>query len=125
MKRLKNKKGFAFITVGIKIIIAVVIGSVMLGGAYGLTKDTVLPAAQRRIELMLDYSGNAGASTPARITGDINDDGIVDDADVQIIKSELLMESGNYDLSVLDVNGDGNFDTLDMIRIKKIATQGS
>ena len=41
MKRIfKNKKGIGFVDSGVKILIAVIIGAVLLGGIYVLTRDS-------------------------------------------------------------------------------------
>ena len=125
MKRIRNKKGFGFIDIGIKIIIAVVIGSLMMGGLGALTQDTVLPAAKSRIESLFDYSGNSGSAVQEPITGDINGDGVVDNTDLNILRNELFTISGNYETSVLDVNGDGNVDIMDTVRLKKIIAEQS
>ncbi len=123
MKLLKNKKGVGFISVGFKILISVVIGTLTLGGVYTVTKDNVLPTAKNKIESLFDYSSQNAGFTVERITGDVDGNGTLDDADMQIVKNELLNPTGDYDLSVLDINGDGNFDTLDLIRIKKMLAQ--
>ena len=125
LKKLKNKKAIGFVDFGVKILIAVVIGALTLGGFYALAKDNVLPTAKSKIESLFDYSGNDGLNIQEPIAGDINGDGIVDDADMAILKSELLNTTGNYDLSVLDVNGDGVFDVRDSVRLKKIIAQQS
>ncbi len=125
LKKLKNKKAIGFVNFGVKILIAVVVGALTLGGFYALAKDNVLPTAKSKIESLFDYSGNDGLNIQEPIAGDINGDGIVDDADMAILKSELLNTTGNYDLSVLDVNGDGVFDVRDSVRLKKIIAQQS
>ena len=125
LKKLKNKKAIGFVDFGVKILIAVVVGALTLGGFYALAKDNVLPTAKSKIESLFDYSGNDGLNIQEPIAGDINGDGIVDDADMAILKSELLNTTGNYDLSVLDVNGDGVFDVRDSVRLKKIIAQQS
>ena len=56
MKRLfKNKKGIGFVDSGVKILIAVVIGAVLLGGIYVLTRDTVIATVKDKIEALFDY----------------------------------------------------------------------
>lgn len=125
LKKLKNKKAIGFVNFGVKILIAVVIGALTLGGFYALAKENVLPTTKSKIESLFDYSGNDGLNIQEPIAGDINGDGIVDDADMAILKSELLNTTGNYDLSVLDVNGDGVFDVRDSVRLKKIIAQQS
>lgn len=58
MKRLfKNKKGIGFVDSGVKILIAVVIGAVLLGGVYVLTRDTVIATVKDKIEALFDYQG--------------------------------------------------------------------
>ena len=125
LKKLKNKKAIGFVDFGVKILIAVVIGALTLGGFYALAKENVLPTTKSKIESLFDYSGNDGLNIQEPIAGDINGDGIVDNADMAILKSELLNTTGNYDLSVLDVNGDGVFDVRDSVRLKKIIAQQS
>lgn len=120
MKKFKNKKGFGFVDSGVKILIAIVIGSLLLGGTYALAKDTVLPTVKSKVESLFDYSGEVSLSD-TRIVGDINGDGVVDDADLDI----MLYEAANnyrsgYDDAVLDVNEDGTVDIKDLVRLKKI-----
>ncbi len=56
MKRIfKNKKGIGFVDSGVKILIAVVIGAVLLGGIYVLTRDTVIATVKDKIEALFDY----------------------------------------------------------------------
>lgn len=56
LKRIiKDKKAVGFVDSGVKILIAVVVGAVVLGGAYTLAKDTVIATARERIEAMFDY----------------------------------------------------------------------
>ncbi len=119
MKKLINKKGVGYVDSGVKILIAIVIGVLILIGLYALTNETVLPAAKTKIEGLLDYSGPVAV---APIAGDIDGSGVVDSADLDILTSELLNISGNYDESVLDVNGDGTLNVFDSIRLKKIIT---
>ena len=117
-KKLKNKKGFGFVSSGVTILIAVVIGALLLGGTYTLTKDTVLPSAKAKVESMFDFKGIEAPKEP--IKGDINGDGVVDGTDLDILNQESLSLSGNYDISVLDLNGDGSFDLLDTVKMKKL-----
>ena len=56
-KIAKNKKAEGFVDSGVKILIAVVIGALLLGGVYALTKDTILPTAQSKVESLFDYAG--------------------------------------------------------------------
>lgn len=61
LKRIKNKNAEAFVGAGIKILIAVIIGALLLTTTYVLTKDTVIPSAKEKIEGMFDYTQNLGA----------------------------------------------------------------
>lgn len=117
MKKLVNKKGVGYVDSGVKILIAIVIGVLILIGLYALTNETVLPASKTKIEGLFDYSGPV---VVAPIAGDIDGSGVVDSVDLDILTSELLNISGNYDESVLDVNGDGTINIFDSIRLKKI-----
>ena len=117
-KKLKNKKGFGFVSSGVTILIAVVIGALLLGGTYTLTKDTVLPSAKAKVESMFDFKGVEAPKE--RIKGDVNGDGVVDNTDYNIIRNESLAVSGEYDMEALDVNGDGVFNLGDFSAIKLI-----
>ncbi len=46
-----------FVDSGIKILIAVVIGALLLGGLYALFGDTILPTLTDRVEEMFDFKG--------------------------------------------------------------------
>jgi len=56
-KIINNKKAFGFVDSGVKILIAVVIGALVLGGTYTLTKDTVMASAKEKVEELFDYKG--------------------------------------------------------------------
>ena len=55
--KLKETKGEGYVDTGIKILIAVVLGALLLAGLYALFNDTVLPTLVRRVQEMFDYSG--------------------------------------------------------------------
>ena len=124
-KAVKSKRGEMFIGIGIKILIAVVLGALMMGGLFTLTRDNVMATTQSKVESLFDYSGNHEEIAPEPITGDINGDDVVDNTDLDILRSELFTISGNYETSVLDMNGDGNVDIMDTVRLKKIISQQS
>ena len=125
LKKLMNKKAIGFVDFGVKVLIAVVIGALTLGGFYALAKENVLPTAKSKIESLFDYSGNDGLNIQQPLTGDLNNDGVVNNDDMTILKSELLNTTGNYDPAALDINGDGVFDVVDLVRMKKIISQQS
>ena len=69
---IKNKLGKAFVTVkatvesttgegyidtGVKIIIGVVVGGVILAGLYALFNTTIIPTLTEKISGMFDYAG--------------------------------------------------------------------
>ena len=56
-KTLKSKKAEGYVDSGVKILIAVVIGALLLGGTYTLTKDTVIASTKGKVEAMFDYKG--------------------------------------------------------------------
>lgn len=54
---LDNVKAEGYIDTGVKIIIGVVVGAVILGGFYALFDDVILPTLETRISGMFDYAG--------------------------------------------------------------------
>ena len=54
---LDNVKGEGYIDTGVKIIIGVVVGAVILGGLYVLFGDVILPTLETEIEGMFDFAG--------------------------------------------------------------------
>lgn len=55
--KLKEERGEGYVDSGIKILIAVVIGALLLAGLYKLFGDTILPTLTQRIKDMFDYKG--------------------------------------------------------------------
>jgi hypothetical protein len=54
---LGNNNGEGFIDSAVKILIAVVIGALVLGGLYMLFSQTILPTLTQKIQHMFNYSG--------------------------------------------------------------------
>ena len=54
---LDNAKAEGYIDTGVKIIIGVVVGAVILGGLYALFVGLILPTLETRIDGMFDYAG--------------------------------------------------------------------
>lgn len=54
---LSNNKAEGFVDTAVKILIAVVIGALLLGGLYLLFSGTILPELTRRIQEMFNYNG--------------------------------------------------------------------
>ena len=54
---LDNARAEGYIDTGVKIIIGVVVGAVILGGLYALFDNVILPTLETRIDGMFDYAG--------------------------------------------------------------------
>ena len=54
---LESKKGEGYIDTGVKIIIGVVVGGVILAGLYALFSTTIIPTLTTKITQMFSYSG--------------------------------------------------------------------
>ena len=55
---VSNTKAEGYIDTGVKIIIGVVIGGVILAGLYTLFNSTIIPTLTSKIGEMFSYSGN-------------------------------------------------------------------
>jgi len=53
----KSAKGENFVDSGIKILIAVVIGALLLGGLYALFGDVILPTLNQKVTDMFNFAG--------------------------------------------------------------------
>ena len=54
---IDNARAEGYIDTGVKIIIGVVVGAVILGGLYALFDGVILPTLETRIDGMFDYAG--------------------------------------------------------------------
>lgn len=54
---ISNKKAEGFVDSGVKILIAVVIGALLLGGLYTLFGDTILPSLTTKVTELFNYAG--------------------------------------------------------------------
>ena len=54
---IENQRAEGYIDTGVKIIIGVVIGGVILAGLYTLFNSTVIPTLTNKITEMFSYSG--------------------------------------------------------------------
>ena len=54
---IENQRAEGYIDTGVKIIIGVVIGGVILAGLYTLFNSTVIPTLSNKITEMFSYSG--------------------------------------------------------------------
>ncbi len=53
---IQSTKGEGYIDTGVKIIISVVVGAVILAGLYALFDTVIIPTLETRIEGMFDYT---------------------------------------------------------------------
>ena len=54
---LDNARAECYIDTGVKIIIAVVVGAVVLGGLYALFNTVIIPRLNTEIQGMFNYAG--------------------------------------------------------------------
>ncbi len=54
---LTARRGENFVDSGVKILIAVVIGALLLGGLYALFGDTILPTLTNKVKQMFNFKG--------------------------------------------------------------------
>ena len=54
---LESKKAEGYVDTGVKIIIGVVIGGVVLAGLYALFNTTIIPTLTTKIAQMFSYAG--------------------------------------------------------------------
>ena len=52
-----NKKAEGYVDSGVKILIAVVIGALLLGGLYTLFNTTIMPTVTTKIQGLFNYAG--------------------------------------------------------------------
>ncbi len=53
---IANVKAEGYVDTGVKIIIAVVVGAVILGGLYALFDNVILPTLETKINSMFNYT---------------------------------------------------------------------
>ena len=54
---LDGTKAEAYVDTGVKILIAVVIGALLLTLLYALFNDTIMPSVTEKVEGLFDYAG--------------------------------------------------------------------
>ena len=52
-----DKKGEGYVDTGLKILIAVVIGALLLAGLYALFNDTIMPTLVNKVKELFNYKG--------------------------------------------------------------------
>ena len=54
---IDNVKAEGYVDSGVKILIAVVIGALLLSGLYTLFKSTIMPTVTQKIQALFDFIG--------------------------------------------------------------------
>ena len=54
---IANTRGEGYVDSGVKILIAVVIGALLLSGLYALFNTTIIPTLTSKIQSMFNYAG--------------------------------------------------------------------
>ena len=54
---LASKKAEGYVDSGVKILIAVVIGALLLAGLYALFNTTIMPTVTSKIQALFNYTG--------------------------------------------------------------------
>jgi len=55
---IENKKAEGYVDSGVKILIAVVIGALLLAGLYALFNTTIMPTVTRKVQDLFNYNGH-------------------------------------------------------------------
>ena len=54
---IASKKAEGYVDSGVKILIAVVIGALLLAGLYALFNDTIMPTVTQKVKDLFNYKG--------------------------------------------------------------------
>ena len=54
---IENKKAEGYVDSGVKILIAVVIGALLLAGLYALFNTTIMPTVTSKVQGLFNYKG--------------------------------------------------------------------
>ena len=57
IKLLVGIRAEAYVDTGVKILIAVVVGALLLGGLYALFNTTIMPTVTQKIQELFNYAG--------------------------------------------------------------------
>jgi hypothetical protein len=55
---VENKEAEGYVDSGVKILIAVVIGALLLAGLYALFNTTIMPTVTNKVQGLFNYSGH-------------------------------------------------------------------
>ena len=54
---IDNARAEGYVDSGVKILIAVVIGALLLAGLYALSNDTIMPTVTQKVKDLVNYKG--------------------------------------------------------------------
>lgn len=54
---LRSRKAEGYVDTGVKILISVVIGALLLGGLYALFGDVIMPTVEEKITALFEFAG--------------------------------------------------------------------
>ena len=54
---IENRRAEGYVDTGVKILIAVVIGALLLAGLYALFNSTIMPTVTTKVKSLFNYSG--------------------------------------------------------------------
>ena len=54
---IENKRAEGYVDTGVKILIAIVIGALLLAGLYALFNSTIMPTVTTKVKSLFNYSG--------------------------------------------------------------------
>ena len=54
---IENKRAEGYVDTGVKILIAVVIGALLLAGLYALFNSTIMPTVTTKVSSLFNYAG--------------------------------------------------------------------
>ncbi len=54
---IENKRAEGYVDTGVKILIAVVIGALLLAGLYALFNSTIMPTVTTKVKSLFNYTG--------------------------------------------------------------------
>ena len=55
---IASRKAEGYVDTGVKILIAVVIGALLLAGLYALFNSTIMPTVTQKVQGLFNYSGH-------------------------------------------------------------------
>ena len=120
---LRNKKAESNIGTALSVVISVILAGLILLGVVSLIDNQVAPAVAKTVtEQQTVPARDENAVERSYGLGDINTDGVVNNADLVYFKSYLDGETGDYtkiNLSTADLNKDGKIDSKDYTVLKQ------